>query len=891
MSTSKERNDVEETTVHWHSMTGDEVLAKMSVDGATGLSEDEIASRRAASGANEFTQAKPVTVFERLFAQLKSPLTAVLVAAFVLTFALQEYVDASVIAIALLIAVVVGVIQEGRASEAFKKLADSQQHIAQVLRGGKKFQIPSAEVVVGDIVLLESGMQVPADMRLLHTKNLSINESTLIGEWLAVDKETEPVLVGVPFAEQASMAWMGTFVAAGQGYGVVVATGDATAVGRLADGLRDVKEEQTPLQREMARVSTLMLYLILLLVSIIFLIGVLEGQELKEMLLMSVAIAVASVPEGLPAAITIILAVGMEALLKRGGLVRNLLAAETLGSTTFVLTDKTGTLTEGKMAVAGVMVDHDMHLVGKGWQDNERVAAVINHALNASNAFFDEAAGVTRGDPVEAAILEMGEVVSGDHSLRTRRLDFLPFTSEQRFAAGLAPRGEGGYILSINGAPEALLDAADSYYCSAGERPLSSADRTAITDHIDRETKQGRRLVAVGYKVVDYDDIPNDGSGVLEHIVFAGVIVFSDPVRDGVAEAIAGVQSAGARILLITGDNPATAGNVAAAVGIAKEGARVISGDDLSKLSDEEILAAIDGEVSVFARVLPKQKLRIAQLLQRRGEIVAMTGDGINDAPALRKANIGVAIGSGTEVAKEASDLVLVNDTFETIYAAIEEGRRITTNLKKIVGYLLSTSLSEVVLIGAALLTGAAAPITAAQILWANVIEEGFMSVAFAFEKGDKDLMKDTPQDIHEEGILSRQMIFFMAFVITVLSSLTLSLYFYFRLADVPFEELRSVMFLSISIDSLFIAFAFRSLKKPVWQISLRTNMFFVGSFLVSASLLVMVVTVPFFHTFLSYTPLPLFDMMLILAVSVASLITIEFGKLLFFQHHEKMVK
>ncbi|MEM9336799.1 MAG: HAD-IC family P-type ATPase [Patescibacteria group bacterium] len=887
MRTSKagSLHDDAEAMKHWHAHGRVEVLAFVEST-EQGLSDEVVQKRLKILGPNAFTEVKTESLFIKLFKQLKSPLVFVLVIAAVITLLLEEYIDAGVISFALLIAVAVGLVQEGKASRAFKKLADSQEHIAYVIRGGKKFQVPSRELVVGDIIELQSGMQVPADLRLLSQKNLSINESALTGEWLAVDKQVEPLVIGTEFAEQTNMAWMGTFVADGRGVGVVVATGDTTAVGVLAAGLTGVEEEKTPLQHEMADISNVMLYIIMALVVAIFSIGLWQGQPFEEMLLMAIAIAVASVPEGLPAAVTIILAVGMEALLKRGGLVRNLLAAETLGSTTFVLTDKTGTLTQGKMALTGVIVNGEERHDNETWRDDVQLYDLLNIALCASDAFFDEKADAVRGDPVEAAILAVAKdfsITPEQGSYRSYRKDFLPFTSEQRFAAGLARHHETN-LLCINGAPQHLLRHSDRYRDRDGIKQLTGDVRQRFVDQIEHETSMGRRLIAVAFKDVAYDDIPDDGNGVLEQVVFAGVLVFTDPVRDGVAEAIAGVQSAGARVLLITGDNPATARSIAEKVGIVTDNKQVIVGKELPGYSDQEIEALIDQGVSVFARVLPKQKMRIAQLLQRRGEIVAMTGDGINDAPALRKANIGVAIGSGTEVAKESSDLVLVNDTFATIYAAIEEGRRIISNLRKIVGYLLSTSLSEVVLIGAALITGAPAPISAAQILWANVIEEGFMSVAFAFEKGEKDAMQRKPQDIHEEGILSKDMMWFMAFAITILSGLSLALYFYLRSLGIPFEELRSAMFLSIAMDSLFMAFAFRSLSTPIWKIPLRTNLFFVFSFIVSAGMLAIVLSVPLFQRFLDYTPLPLFDIVLVVGVSVLSLFTIEFGKYLFFE-------
>lgn len=877
--------EVQEKTYAYHAHDYREVI---TVLGSTenGLIMSEVRRRQKEQAPNVFTQQKEETFFDRLGKQFKSPLVLVLVLAFGLTSALGEYVDASVIALALAIAVAVGVLQEGKASRAFSKLAKSQVKVATVLRNGKKHEIQASELVLGDVVILKAGVQVPADMRLIHAKQLSINEAALTGEWMAVSKGVDPVAVGTPFADQASMAWMGTFVSQGYAMGVVVAIGDQTAVGKLAQGVRDVIEVDTPLQAEMKKLSNVMLYIIGGLVLFIFIVGLLHSQSLHDMLLMAIAISVASIPEGLPAAVTIILAVGMEALLKRGGLVRNLLAAETLGSTTYVLTDKTGTLTEAKMSVVSVLIEDGVLVDQADFGEVDTVRKLLDVSLAAVDAYTDESTHKreVRGEDVEKAILISSSEIGIDEakgSLRSDRIDYLSFTSENRFAAGLADV-EDGFLLCVNGAPGLLLKKASSVLRESGEEVLYDEAKMHLTKVISQYTKQGKRLVAVAYKKVAYDDIPEDEKTLLTDIVLAGILVVDDPVRKGISAAIEKVQSAGARVILVTGDNPETALSIARQVGITDAEGVALTGSGLVDLSDDDLIVALE-TVSVFARVLPKQKLRIAEVLQQKGEIVAMTGDGINDAPALRRANIGIAIGSGTEVAKEASDLVLLENSFATIGAAIEEGRRIISNLRKIVGYLVSTSLTEVALIGTALVLGAAVPILPAQILWANMIEEGLMSVAFAFEKGDKGAMKRKPRDIHEEGLLSKDMLWFMAFVITVLSMITVSLYLYLTHLAIGIDQLRSVMFLAVSLDSLFISFAFRSLTVPIWKIPLHTNIFFVGSFLLSVVMLGVVMVVPFFQFVLSYTPLTSDLLILPLIAGIGSLIVIELGKFLFF--------
>lgn len=874
-----------------HAKPVDAVFALLNTS-ESGLAKEEITQRQAEGGPNEFTKGTRETIFTRLYKQLKSPLVLVLVAASAITFALKEYVDASVILIALLVAVVVGVIQEGRSSRAFEKLAASQTRYATVIRNGGKQQILARDLVVGDVVVLQSGDQVPADVRIFEAKQLSINEAPLTGEWVAVKKAIAAVMLGAPLAERSSMAYMGTFVAEGRGLGVVAAIADETAVGQLAKDVREVVEVETPIQIEMARISRIMLYLISALVMVIFIIGLVQGQNLHDMLIMSIAIAVASIPEGMPAAVTIILAVGMEALLKRGGLVRNLLAAETLGSTTCVLTDKTGTLTEGKMAITGVITTGAEVKAVDGTHDTY-LASVFDIALAGTDAYVDaaEVEYTVHGDPVEVAILRtaatFGVREEGD-SLRARRLDYLTFTSENRFAAGLSKSRETEHWLCMNGAPGTLIEASDRILTPEGVTTLTSEHKHAIEAALTGESKQGRRLVAVAYKPVSMSDIPDSaGEELLQQLVFAGILIFDDPVREGVSEAIAGVRSAGARILLVTGDNPQTALAIAIQVGIAKPGDVVLTGDAIMELSDEELFATLE-DVSVFARVLPSQKMRIASVLQQKGEIVAMTGDGINDAPALRRANIGIAIGSGTEVAKEASDLVLIKDSFAVIYAAIEEGRRIAANIQKIVGYLLATSLSEVVLIGAALIVGAPVPILPAQILWSNIIEEGFMSVAFAFEKGDKNAMQRKPHDLHEEGILSRAMISFILLVVVVHGAMLVSLYFYLRHLELPLEELRSVMFLVVALDSLFLSYAFRSLTTPFWRVPLANNWVFIVAVTINGILFVSVLSFDFLQEMLRYEPIPAKDWFFVLGFGLSALMIVELAKWLFFERENK---
>jgi len=875
-----------------YTLSSQEVLKTLQTS-KEGLASESVEDRKRVYGTNEFEKKDPNPFYKRVFDQLKSPLIAVLVIALLITFVLGEYVDAIVICLALLVAVLLGLYQEERASKAFEVLVSSQKKFVFVIRDGKRHEVNVTDIVPGDIVVLQGGMWVPADLRIIEDKNLSINESALTGEWLAVEKSSESVDEKIALAARSSVAYMGTYVATGHGLGVVTHIAHATELGKLADELTSIENEKTPIQIQMSHVSKLMLWVILVLVVGIFVIGIIRGEELQEMLLTAIAIAVASIPEGLPAAVTIVLAVGMEAVLKKGGLVRNLLAAETLGSTTYILTDKTGTLTQGKMALHDVVYEgcntgHKDRVCA--WEEDEYAKELLDTALCATDAFYDECensekAMVSKGDPVERAILEAAYqfgITTQGSSARGSRVDYLAFESENRFAAGLALRGKQ-HKLCINGAPDLLLEKASKVFIEGKSVKMTSSVKARIEKIINTETASGKRLIAVAYANKKTDSIPEDPKDILTNITFGGVFVFSDPVRSEVGQAVRDVKSAGIKVRLVTGDNAQTALSIANEVGIAKEGEEVIVGSDIETMTDEELLKIVKTS-HVFARVLPNQKMRLVKVLQRNQEIVAMTGDGINDAPALRKANIGVSVGSGTEVAKESSDLVLVKDSFATIRFAIEEGRRIVSNLRRIVGYLLSTSLAEVVLIGGAVIVGGPIPLAPAQILWANLIEEGFMSVAFAFEQGAKGAMKRKPRNVHKEGILNKTMIVFVSLISVIVGILLFAMYITMHLMEVPFETMRSLLFLAITVDSLFIAFSFRSLTVPVWRIPLFVNKYFIGSFLLNVALLFIVLSVPVFQNLLSYTPLEAKWFAVAIAYGATTMLATEVAKHFFFQ-------
>lgn len=878
----------------WERMRLDEVRRTLATRFDVGLSHDEVMRRFTLYGPNALPRAREHGILSKVLRQFRSPLVFVLLAAGLVTLGLREYVDSIVIFLALLINVVVGTLQEERASKAFDKLNASQEKRAIVFRDGARVNCRADELVPGDIVLLEGGNIIPADVRIVEAKELRVNEAVLTGEWLAVEKSPDMVTQTVPIAEQVNMAWMGTIIESGYGRGVVVATGAKTQVGALARELGTMESETTPLQNNLQRVARFLSYMIVTALSVIFVLGVLRGESVGEMLLMSIAVAVATIPTGLPAAVSVVLALGMEAILKHGGLVRNLLAAETLGATTVILTDKTGTLTEARFKLAAL---YTAEAVARGRYDlSGDNRALLELAVTASDAYIEESVTapqelIVHGRPIEKAIvlagLEAG-VVQGQLLAEAKRIDYLQFSSVRRFAASLhAPKHAALHQLIVMGEPETVLSCASTYRNAAREEKLDESMRKRFLKVLEVSASEGKRLIGVGYRYTHDQSIGTNEENVdrrlLEGLVFAGFVAFEDPVRHDVAAAISEVKHAGAQVIMLTGDNPETAKYVAMKTGIIMPGDElVIRGAEIDNWTDDELYGQLQS-VRVISRALPAHKLRIVRILKNNKEVVAMTGDGVNDAPALRSASIGVAVGSGTEVAKEASDLILIDNSFSVIVRAVEEGRRIVDNLKKVVAYLLSTSYSELCLIGAALIVGAPLPLLPAQILWANIVEEGLMSFSFAFEGKDPHIMKRDPRSLQSRRIMTRELRSLIFVVSIVTGSILIAVYFWLLAQGLPIEEIRTVMFVALSLDAIFFTFSLKSFDTPVWRINIFSNKYLLVAFATSLAFLFAALSVPILRHFLSLTVLTPGEQLLLLVIGVSNLITIEVMKYIFF--------
>jgi Ca2+-transporting ATPase len=705
---------------------------------------------------------------------------------------------------------------------------------------------------------------------------------------MAVEKNTEAVGDEAPLVERSGMVYAGTLIAAGAGKGIVVATGLATELGKIALELGKKDESVTPLMRDIRQVARVILTAVSLVITGIVALGLLRGIPLEETLLTAIALAVASVPEGLPAAVTVVLALGMERIMKSGGLVRSLLAAETLGTTSIILTDKTGTLTEGRMTLE--------FFVGRSSSVSEALEPeskrLLTGAVLASNAYVEErpdaADGeklVVHGRPIEAAIVLSGlkNSIAQHHLMREYiRVDELHFDSSRRFG-GMIVMEEGESVAYVTGAPELFLSSIKKVVGGDGSsHALADAGLSHFEDALSDAATNGKRVIAVARIPAPDRMFPREAKlqEFLETGSLLGLLVFSDVIRPEAKEAILGMHAAGARVIMLTGDNPETALSIARTVGIAlTREERAYTGAELSALTDAALLEVLRTH-TVFARVAPAEKLRIANVLKDAGEVIAMTGDGVNDAPALRAAAIGIALGSGTDVAKEASDLVLIDNGFSVITAAIREGRRLRDNFKKIFAYMLSTNFSEVSLIAFSLIVGLPLPILPTQILWANLVQGGLMNFAFAFEPLYPDAMKRSPKDPETSRVLSPKLIRLIGVVGAVTSLSLIGVFTYLIYGtSLMLKEIQTLMFVAVSVNCIFMAFSMKSLGTPLWKLPLMSNVFLLVSLMASVTLLFAALYVPMLQQLVHVSPPTLAQIGMLAVFGVFNLAIIELAK------------
>lgn len=746
----------------WHGMDVEAVVAALDTDVTGGLTSGEAERRLADHGPNELAREEPRSVVGMLVSQFTSPLIAILVVALIVTLLIDEYTDAAVIAVVLVINAIIGVFQEHKADRSVQALMELTEPQTTAVRDGRTRSVASADLVPGDVVRLSSGTRVPADLRLVGTTALEVDESLLTGESVPVVKTTGTADDAALVGDRHGMAHMGSIVVRGRGTGVVVATAGATQLGSIAESIRTQRRPQTPLQERMDRFARIVAVAVLASTVVAFGLGIALGGAVDEMFLTAVALAVAVVPEGLPVALTVALALGVRRMAQRRAIVRSLPAVETLGSTDVIGSDKTGTLTANRMTVVSVWTPGDRSGLGhdpRAGHDehpdrhDDRVRVFETAAIaNEATAVDRDGELEVNGDPTETALVEAAAQIGID-VMALRRLDTLtvvPFESERRFAMVTVRASNGAAVQHVKGAPERLIELCSRMQVDGESIDL---DQATIAHQVTAMARQGLRVLATARALVDEGSVA-DGKVATEQLELTGLVGLQDPPRQGVVEAIERCRSAGIRVAMITGDHAITARAIADELGIGRPGATVVTGADVEALDDDG-LDRLTRETDVYARMSPEHKLRVVNSLRRHGYVVAVTGDGVNDGPALKAADIGVAMGlSGTDVAREASDIVLTDDNFVSIAAAVEEGRVVFDNVRKVTYFLLSTGAASIVAILVAIAAGLPLPYVPAALLWLNVVTNGVQDVALAFEKAEPDVLGRPPRR-RDEGVLN----------------------------------------------------------------------------------------------------------------------------------------
>lgn len=821
----------------WYTLEADATLEKLK-SGRRGLIEADATRRLLQWGANTMPRQRSDGVLRIFLRQFLNVLTTILVAAAGISFSLGDTLDGFVILAAVAVNVSVGFAQEVKASRGLEKLRSVMEFSALVLRGGEEQLIPSRNVVPGDVLVLQAGSRIPADARIIEAAMLEANESALTGESFPVPKSVEVLRGTVALAERKNMVFAGCMVVQGSGMAAVTATGGNTEFGRIAQSLKTAEDGETPLHKRLSRLGRSIGGVLIAVCFGMFLFGIALGKPVVEMLPLSVAVAVAAIPEGLPVAVTVILAVGMQRILKRKALVRQLVAAETLGSTTVICADKTGTLTEGLLSVTHIVTEeHDVQY-GKDTMQLFRQNTSASSALRMLEIgmLCNDAVVENENKPLEHRVVVGNPtdkaLVYAAHSagLERRqleeqypRLGSLPFDSERKYMMTLHRAEHGGRMIFAKGAVENILAQCSHVDHEGRAVPLTAQKRSAIIATAERMSSEGLRVLAfaINRRVEEKED-PFAGQTAAS---FLGMVGMKDPLRSSAREAVQLCRSAGIRIVMITGDHPLTARAIARELGLPAEKKNIVSGADLAAMEDYDLERRIH-EIDIFARAVPEDKIRIVKAWQATGAVVAMTGDGINDAPALKAANIGVALGSGTDIAKETADLVLLDDNIHTVVAAVREGRVIFDNIRKVLLYLMAGSLAEVIIIASGLITGLSVPgfplpLLAAQILWVNIVTDILPNIALAFDPEEPGIMREPPRK-PAEAMLLRWHWVFVAIVSLCTGLAAFALFWYFWRLTGDAALARSVTFMSHAAFSLTYIFSIRTLRHGI----LRANPF-----------------------------------------------------------------
>jgi Ca2+-transporting ATPase len=893
----------------WYQLSPEQASKHLQADLVKGLSAAEAAKRLTENGPNELKEKERETLLQKFISQFKDFLVLILIAASLISAFVGEIADSAVIIAIVILNAVLGVFQEAKAEKALEALKKMAAPNSKALRDGNLVTVPSRELVTGDIVLLEAGDYVPADIRIIESVNLKIEEASLTGESVPVDKEINAIQGEVPLGDRHNMGFMSTIIAYGRGKGMVTGTGMQTEIGKIAEMIQSYEEEQTPLQKKLEEFGKYLGILCLVVCGIVFALGIYNGyrdgtldmREIHLLLMTAISLAVAAIPEGLPAVVTIVLALGMQRMVKKNSIVKKLHAVETLGSTTVICSDKTGTLTQNQMTVVRVFAGGKMFDVsGEGYnplggysdsgtpvaaRSNRELDLLLRGSVLCNDAKLRQSPSDSKvwsiiGDPTEGALIVAGAKGGYEREETNRtypRIQEIPFDSTRKMMTTFHPIGDN-VVAFVKGAPDILLSRCSRIASDGQVRELTSADRTAVGAANSAMASQALRVLAVAYR--EFKTLPAaiTPDSIETDLVFVGLSGMIDPPRNEAREAVKVCASAGIRPIMITGDHPDTAYAIARDLGIARDASQVMTGHSLDSMSKEELQTAVQS-VNVFARVSPEHKVAIVDALKCNDEIAAMTGDGVNDAPALKRADIGVAMGiTGTDVTKETADMVLTDDNFASIVAAVEEGRVIFTNIRKFVFFLLSCNVAEILVIFVAMLLGWPVPLLPIQLLWLNLVTDAFPALALGMEKKEPDVMLVSPRN-PKEPLLNKNMRIMIGIQSAVIMIAVLGAFQYaMNTYDGDLVIARTFAFVTLMSSELLRAYSTRSEHFSAFRIGFFSNKYMNLGVGVSFTLLMLSLYGPLHIIFKTYT-LNLQEWGIIVCFAVLPFIAGELGK------------
>jgi len=863
----------------WYNKNLKDVINELAVNPLDGLTEEEVLLRREKYGSNVLNSKKQKSTFRLFFEQLNDALIYILLVAAVVSGALGEISDAAIIAFVIILNAVIGVVQESKAEKALDALKKLSTPKAVVKREGLLKEIPSEDLVPGDVVIIDAGRYIPCDLRLIETANLQIEESALTGESVAVEKDAALVIseMDTALGDQRNMAFMSTLSTYGRSVGVAVATGMNTEIGKIAKMLESDEKELTPLQKKLAELGKMLGIAALVICGLMFAVALFQKRDILEMFLTAISLAVAAVPEGLPAIVTIVLAIGVQKMIKEHAIIRKLPAVETLGAVNIICSDKTGTLTQNKMTVTKFYADSTLDKIEYLDKNNAIHKLLLENLVLCNDATFEEDSKT--GDPTEIALLAAGakynifkSPMEQDHI----RVNEIPFDSGRKLMSTINEY-DGKYYVMTKGALDNLINLTDRIYLKGEIISLSEEIRQEIIAASNSMTKDALRVLGTAVKIIDSKHIELDE---VEHgLVFIGLIGMIDPPREQVKGSIELCRQSGIRTIMITGDHKNTAFAIAKELGIAETESQAILGNELDKMTEEELAKKIEN-YRVFARVSPEHKVKIVKALKANGNIVSMTGDGVNDAPSLKAADIGVAMGiTGTDVAKGASDMVLTDDNFSTIVSAIEEGRNIFANIKKSIIFLLSCNIGEILALFIGILLGWPAPLRPIHLLWVNLITDSFPALALGVDPGDKDIMKENPRN-PKQSLFAGSTGVSMILNGLLIGAITL---FAFEVGRIRYADsvmhAQTMAFVVLSVSQLFYSLNMRHPTKSIFQVGLFTNKYLLGAIALGVFLQGIVITVPLFSSIFKVYALNVNDWIFVILVSLIPLILNEIAK------------